>query len=313
MQGIVVISHGTVDSLEQLPAFLRNIRRGHEPPPELVAEIARRYEAIGGRSPLNDITREVARKLEARLGVPVRTCGRLFAPYPASALGELASLGVKSVVVLPLAQHSAKIYGDSVREAAAQLGGSIDVAAAGNWGREPALLEAFAGAIDSALEPLTGEQLGATTLVMSAHSLPVAASLAGDPYESEVLASASAVEARLARRPGRVVTCFQSQGQSQRSGPAGRPLEWLGPDLRRILVLAREAGSSRVLVAPVGFLADHVEILYDLDIEARAWAEELGLAFSRTASLNASDALIEALAGVAAPLLSPRSVEGALP
>jgi ferrochelatase len=96
--------------------------------------------------------------------------------------------------------------------------------------------------------------------------------------------------------------CFQSQGMSQ--GPGGRPVEWMGPDLRKALEQEKARGAKRVVIAPIGFLADHVEILYDLDIEARAWAEELGLVASRTASLNADDAFIDALVAVITPYLA---------
>lgn len=304
MKGLIVIVHGTVDSVSQLPEFLANIRRGHAPSPELVAEVTRRYEAIGGRSPLNDITRALTAKLSVALGLPARACGRLFAPYPREAIRSLADeLGgrLTELVVLPLAQHSATLYVDAVREAAkAELGDAVQVVGPGNWGRNERLARAFAARVDDALRDLTDAELAATTLIFSAHSLPVAVVRAGDPYEAEARAAASAIEERLARAPGRVVVAFQSQGMS--AGPGGRPVEWMGPDLRATFEAARSAGHTRVVVAPVGFLADHVEILYDLDIEARAWATELSLLFSRTASLNADDALVEVLVEVAREL-----------
>ncbi len=296
--GLVVIVHGTVESVAQLPEFLTNIRRGHAPPAELVAEVTRRYQAIGGRSPLNDITRALTEKLGAALGVPATWCGRLFAPYPRDAVRALATQhpGLTELLVLPLAQHSAALYVDAVRDAArAELGAEIRVLGPGNWGQEPLLLAAFARRVDEALAGLSEAELARTSVVFSAHSLPVAVVRAGDPYETEVRASARSIEALLGRRPGRLAVCFQSQGLST----GARPIEWMGPDLRQTMVSEREAGQTRVVVAPVGFLADHVEILYDLDIEARAWADELNLQFSRTASLNADDGLVRALCQVA--------------
>ena len=137
---------------------------------------------------------------------------------------------------------------------------------------------------------------------MTAHSLPKAVVDAGDPYEREVRASAEAVAAAVRARVDAAVppvVAFQSQGMA-----GAAPVEWLGPDLRAALDTVKAQGSSRVVFAPIGFLADHVEVLYDLDIEARAMAAERGLAYARMPSLNADDDFIEVLAGVARPLLS---------
>jgi ferrochelatase len=268
--------------------------------------VRRRYEAIGGRSPLNDICGELAAKLEALVGVSTRVAMRLWHPYPKDVLPELAREGFERVAVLPLAQHSAKIYGDAVKEAAADLakagGPSLDVACPPNWGREPKLTLAYASAIRKALAELPAAARAKTALVMTAHSLPVAVVRAGDPYEAEVAASAAAiVDALGADAPAHRVVAFQSQGMG--TGPGGRPIEWLGPDLPSEIVRAAGRGDTHVLVAPIGFLADHVEILYDLDIEAAAWAREHGLTLSRTRSLNAEPLLVEALAAALSPLL----------
>ena len=298
---VVLVAHGTVDELDELPEFLTNIRRGRAPPPELLAEVRRRYEAIGGSSPLNAINREVARRLEERLGVPVRTANRLFRPYPKEVLEPLARAGVRRVFVVPLAQHSASIYGESVKQAAREAGLDLEVVAAVNWGRTPELTEAFARSIASTLADVPSGERDRTTLLMTAHSLPVSIIEAGDPYETEVRASSEDIAARVRElAPGQFVdhtVAFQSQGMS--TGPGGRPMQWLGPDLRARLEVMAARGRKEVVVAPIGFLADHVEILYDLDIEARGWADELGITIRRPASLNASDGLVDALAVVA--------------
>lgn len=296
--GVVLVAHGTVDSLDDLPEFLANIRRGQAPTPELLAEVRRRYEAIGGRSPLNTINRELAGKLEAALGVPVRAANRLFRPYPKEVLAELAGLGVTRVVGLPLAQHSAAIYGEAVKAAAREVSGIEEVVCAPNWGRRPALVRAFADAI--AKVAASG---GERALVTTAHSLPVSVIASGDPYEREVRASADDVVHELASRGVRFaehVVAFQSQGMS--SGPSGRPVEWMGPDLRSALEGLASRGRKEVVLAPLGFLADHVEILYDLDIEAKGWAKDLGIVLSRSASLNAGEGIVSALAELARAL-----------
>lgn len=300
---VLLFAHGTVDALDELPEFLANIRRGHPAPPELLAEVRRRYEAIGGSSPLNRINRELATKLAARLGVAperVRLANRLFRPYPKDVLAELARTGARRVIVVPLAQHSSQVYGEAAKQAATDAKLDIGITPAPNWGRLPALTDAFARSIVSVLEEVPEAERAHTALLLTAHSLPVSVIEAGDPYEKELRASAEDVAARARElAPGGFAehaVAFQSQGMS--TGPGGRPMAWLGPDLRASMEALRARGMRRIVVAPIGFLADHVEILYDLDIEARSWADEMGLVLRRAPSLNASDALVEALVAV---------------
>ncbi len=319
---VVLIAHGTVDDLADLPQFLANIRRGHAPPPELVSEVRRRYEAIGGRSPLTDICRSLGRELEATLGLPVRLAMRLFAPYPKEVLADLAKDGRDHIAVVPLAQHSAKIYVTSVAEAAAELAKadvtgatSFTVRGADNWGRTPSLLAAFEGACRDALlgaGASSAEEVAKTTILFTAHSLPRFIIDAGDPYDLEVREAARELGERLTTSPAfaglDVRVCYQSQGMSQPSR-GGKPPEWLGPDLKAAFSDIAESGKTRVVVAPIGFLADHVEILYDLDIEAMAWAKEQSLSFSRTRSLNDSKPMVRAIADVARGVLAELGVE----
>lgn len=299
LEAVLLAAHGTVDDLADLPEFLANIRHGHAAPPELVREVERRYRAIGG-SPLNATNLELARKLEARLGIPVRLANRLFRPYPSEVLSELAALGARRVHVVPLAQYSAAVYGDAVRRAAKEVfgatNGAVELTCAPNWGSTPALVGAFASSIERALDRAPSWSAAPVTVLFSAHSLPLRVLEAGDPYEQEVRASAERVAAELSRRrPGAAIdhiVAFQSQGMS----PAGgRPVAWLGPDLVATLEALRGRGVRRVLFSPIGFLADHVEILYDLDVEAAAACEALGLSMRRAPSLNAETPLVEVL------------------
>jgi ferrochelatase len=308
---LVLIAHGTVEKLSDLPAFLQNIRRGHPAPPDVLAEVRRRYEAIGGKSPLTDISRSLAKKLEARLGIPVRLAMRLWHPYPKEVLEDLVKDGVDRVAVVPLAQHSAKVYGAAVEAAAAEIekggGPHIALACAENWGQSEKLIDAFTASTEAALSTSTSTSTSTPTVVFTAHSLPTMIVKQGDPYESEVRASAKAIAEKLhASIDTRV--CFQSQGMG-----GG---DWMGPDLRTTLEeLANAGGKKSVLIAPIGFLADHVEILYDLDIEAMGWAKDLGLSLTRTQSLNDGDALVAAVESVARPLierLSHAAKEGAV-
>jgi ferrochelatase len=145
LDAYVLLSHGTVDAVADIPEFLRNIRRGHEGPPELVAEVTRRYAAIGG-SPLNRINGQVAVLLEARLQRPVRLANRLWNQYPREVLGTLYREGARSVGVIALAPHSAHVYNDAAADAAPAFDG-LTLHCAGNWGRSTLLTDAFAAAI----------------------------------------------------------------------------------------------------------------------------------------------------------------------
>jgi ferrochelatase len=211
-------------------------------------------------------------------------------------LTELAEEGIERVVVVPLAQHSADVYAEAVERAAGELAGAtLKVTRAVNWGGEPALTHAFAYEIRRAFEETPASLRPVTLLLMTAHSLPLSVIQGGDRYEDEVRASAAAIARDLGPATPPIAVAFQSQGMG-----GG---QWLGPDLPAALEAARASGKKHILVAPIGFLADHVEILYDLDIEAKALAAELGLTLARTRSLNASEGLIDALENVARPLL----------
>ncbi len=282
---VLLVSHGTMASLDELPSFLASIRRGHPAPPELLEEVRRRYQAIGGESPLLAINERVARKLAERTQLATYSAARHGSPPLRGVLERMLADGVQRVVVLPLGQYSAPIYEAAVREAGADL--PLTFVAAANWGQHPALLGLYANKVEQALAAVGAP----ARVLLSAHSLPQAVIDAGDPYEREFRAAATAI-ARLANVDNARIV-FQSQGMSK--GPGGRPVQWLGPDLDAAMQEAVRDGESRVIVAPVGFLADHVEILYDLDIEAKARAEALGLQFSRTESLNDDNAFVSVL------------------
>jgi ferrochelatase len=281
-QAVLLVSHGTVESLDDLPAFLRNVRRGREAPPELVAELRRRYEAIGG-SPLERINQRVAQKLEAALGVPVRSASRLWRPY----VKDVAQgIDADRICLLPLAQHSAHVYAEAAKR---EIAGR-EVVCADNWGQTPGLLDAFA---ERALELASSD----AALLLTSHSLPRSVVAAGDPYEREVRASAAGVIERVGSAFAETMVAFQSQG------PGADASTWLGPSLPEALdELAKRR--KRVVVAPIGFLADHVEILYDLDIEAKAMAEARGLGLARTESLNDADDFVAVLADLAREMLA---------
>ena len=291
MLGVLLGYHGTVSNSDDVPEFVRNIRHGHAAPAEVIAEVRRRLEFIGG-SPLTRITEEQAQALEARLGIPVRSAARLWHPYPKDVVRELAALGVTQLVSLPLAPQSVAIYHPSVVAAASEHG--IEVLPAVSWGHEPALIEAFVEAVSEAASRLSVER-ARIAVVLSAHSLPRRVIDAGDGYEREFYAMAQIVARALVVEgfaADSIRTAFQSQGLGTRDA-------WLGPDLQSTFVELAEK-HRHLLVAPIGFVTEHVETLYDIDVEARAVADALGFeGFSRMPALDTRPRFIDAVEAVA--------------
>jgi ferrochelatase len=285
-QAVLLVSHGTVDDLDDLPAFLKNVRHGREAPVELARELRKRYDAIGG-SPLDAINVRLAGKLEKKLGVPVRRASRLWKPYVKDVVAELGELS--RISVIPLAQHSAHVYGVAAKR---DLGDRAEVVCAENWGQRTDLLDAFA----LRARALAGKD---AALVLTAHSLPMRVIVAGDAYEKETRAAAKGVIDRVGGDFAETRVAFQSQGFGDG--------EWLGPGIPETLDALTQSGGGkvkRVVFAPIGFLADHVEILYDLDVEAKSLAEQRGLAYARTPSLDDSDDFVAILADIAKELLA---------
>jgi ferrochelatase len=200
------------------------------------------------------------------------------------------------VVLVPMAQFSSPIYCDHAKARAAEVGlGHLSFVCVPNWGNDDRLHDSFVRRGRAAIAEL-GDRAASTRLLVTAHSLPVMVVRAGDPYEREFRAAAERYLAAVGSLVGSTRVVFQSQGQS--AGPGGRPMEWLGPDLPAAIAEAKAEGVRHLLVAPIGFLADHVEILYDLDIEAKQWAQEAGMGLSRTASLNDDDDMIQTIASL---------------
>lgn len=264
---VVASCHGTVASLEDLPAFINNIRRGRPAPPELIAEVRHRFELIGG-SPLMAITAAQARALETRIGLPVVVVARLWHPYPHEVMPNLVEQGIRTVISLPLAPQSVDVYHASIREAAAKHL-ELSVMTVPAWGMEPALIDAFVETIDEALAGMDVVAARTIPIVLTAHSLPRRVIAAGDAYEKQFREMAGAVAARYESRGFVARVAFQSQGATNEP--------WLGPDLPETFAELARNGAKTVLIAPIGFVAEHVETLYDLDIEAPTLAKKAGI------------------------------------
>lgn len=275
------MAHGTVSDVSELPAFLRNIRRGRPAPAGLLEELTERYRYIGG-SPLLELTRAQARAVGERLGVPTFVAMRLWHPYLEEVLPEAA--GLRRLCVVPLAPFSVDVYRAAAEKSFAEVPAAPEPLFVKPWGSEPALVEAHAACVRAAL----GEHLEHTEVVLTAHSLPLVAIRSGDAYCAEFEACTRAVSKALGK------TChvaYQSQGVD-----GG---DWLGPGIEETLVSLAEAGATTVAIAPIGFLADHVETLYDLDVAAVEQARLLGLELVRVPALNTHPGLVDAIATIA--------------
>lgn len=282
--GVLVTSHGSVESLDEIPGFLARIRGGRPVSQELVAETTRRYRLIGA-SPLLRATQEQAALVERHLRMPVLVGMRLSEPGLDQAFARAAELELERLLVLPLAPYSVHVYvaaAEAARKRREEQGGAVPtLVAVPPWGTQSDLVRAHAQAIRTRLEP-------ESRLILTAHSLPLAALRGGDPYERLVRESAEAVGKELGRSYD---LAFQSQGVD-----GG---EWLGPTLRQALEQAKADGARRIVLAPFGFLTEHVETLYDLDVEARGWCDALGLELVRVPALGTAPGLIDALVALA--------------
>jgi protoporphyrin/coproporphyrin ferrochelatase len=281
-RAVLLMAHGTPASLDQMPEYLRIVRGGRQPSPELVAEMTRNYSAIGGRSPLTEITEAQASALRSRLGpgVPVAVGMRNWQPFIGQAISTLVSMGADRIVGIPLApQFSTLSVQKYLDAAAAALPPGVAFEPVRSFHAHPSLLSAFASRIGEAV-PQPGE-----AIVFTAHSLPSRVVASGDGYPREVAETAEGV-ARVAGIE-RYVQAYQSAGRT--------PEPWIGPDLNEIIRTRAAEGIARFLVVPIGFVCDHTEILFDIDVQARATARESGVSLRRTESLNASPAFIDVL------------------
>jgi protoporphyrin/coproporphyrin ferrochelatase len=288
--GVLVMAYGTPATPDDIEGYYTHVRRGRPPTSELLADLTRRYEAIGGTSPLLERTREQAEGIGAALGdgFQVELGMKHAPPFIEDGVAALAKAGIDRAVGLVLAPHysSLSVGEYAARAEAAAAGAGLTLAMVRSWHLEPAYLDLLAGFVREELARLRDAQ--PVEVVFTAHSLPVRILDMGDPYPGQLAETAAAVAERAA--VDRWSVGWQSAGRT--------PEPWIGPDILDVLPSLAGAGVAGVVVCAAGFVADHLEVLYDLDVEARALAGRLGLAFTRTRSLNADPAFCTALAGV---------------
>lgn len=296
---VLLMAYGGPDSLADIEPYLLDVRGGRETPAHLVEEVRARYAQVGGRSPLLGITRAQAQALAARLnadpsGPRVRAYVgmRHWSPWIRDAVAEIVADGLRQVVAVCMAPHYSRMsigaYFKRLAEAQEALGVALDVAKVETWHAHPRFVAAVAEKVQAALGRFAAPERA--QVVFTAHSLPAALTEQGDPYADQVQETARLLAARLALPDGNWRVCYQSAGASS--------TRWLGPAVEEVVAQLADDGHKDILVAPIGFVADHVETLYDLDIECRRLATEHGARLERMESLNASPSFVEALAAI---------------
>lgn len=301
------MAYGTPNSLDEVEPYYTDIRSGRKPTPENLHELIERYRQVGGRTPLLDITRDQAQALQANLGDDFRVYIGMkhWQPYIRDAVGDIVRNGHRRVIALALAPHYSRFsidgYVQRVREAlssAQPMRLEPEVTFVESWNDHPLYLRALAEKMEAAQELFALNGWEGIQVVFSAHSLPERILQNNDPYPQELQETCEGVAGLVGLRREAWRFAYQSAG---RTGE-----KWLGPDILQTLDEISAEGNRRVLIAPIGFVADHLEVLYDIDVECAARAKTLGLELRRTESLNASPIFIAALADIV------RQREGAL-
>ena len=299
--GILLLAHGAPDKLEDVPEFLLKVRGGRPLPPPAVEEITRRYAVIGGGSPLRAHTERQARALAERLRVPVYVGMRNWHPYIAAAVERMATDGVERAVAVCLAPQNSRtsvgLYRRALDEARARVAPGLEVSFVENWHDQPLLIRAFAEKLRAAVTKARAAAGGEVPVILTAHSVPERTIAAGDPYDQQVRDTAARVAAAAGCSDWKLA--YQSQGMTSES--------WLGPTVESLLDELSRAGKRNVVVAPIGFVCDHVEVLYDVDVAFRDYAQARGITLWRTESLNDSPLLIEALAALVLEAIRARA------
>ena len=300
---VLLMAYGTPETPEQVEPYFTHIRGGRTPSPEAVERLRTKYEKVGGATPLLAITRDTAAALERALAdagapCPVYTGMKHWHPYIAEVLETMASDGIESFTAIALAPHYSRMsiggYRKYIEEGAAKLGRDFDVTFVERWHDRPEFVEMMADLVREGLRQFDASERDDVTVVFSAHSLPERIRTWNDPYESELLDSSR----RVADAAGLHDWRFAWQSAGETADP------WLGPDILDYLETLHAEGVRNVLQVPIGFVSEHLEILWDIDYEAKTKARELGMTLHRTQLPNSSAPLVRA---VAAAILAAES------
>jgi protoporphyrin/coproporphyrin ferrochelatase len=294
-EAVLLLAHGSPEKPEDVPVFLRNITSGRPISPETMKEVEHRYSLIGS-SPLLKHTRAQAEGLRHETGLPVYIGMRNWHPYIPATVEQMLNDGVTRAAAICLAPHNSRTsVGLYRRSAFAEAGDKIKLEFVESWHDHPLLIQAFAEKLAPAWKQICEPTQTKVPVIFTAHSVPRRTIEAGDPYEAQAKETAALVAARLPEIK-EWKFAFQSQGMS-----GG---EWIGPTVEETILQLKAVGHRAVLMQPIGFVCDHVEVLYDIDIGFKQFAREQGMQLDRTESLNASPTFAVALAALARKALA---------
>ena len=288
---VLLLAHGTADSLDDIPEFLRYVTGGRPVPPQVIEEVRHRYSLIG-HSPMNEITARQGELLAQKLDIPVYIGMRNWKPFIPDVVKKIASDGIERVIAICLAPQNSRTSVGLYRKAVEGDSGppfSLDFVE--SWHDHPLLVEAFVEKLRSGWSAACREASEPLPIIFTAHSVPQRTIAEGDPYETQTRETAALVAKAAVLNSTDWTFAFQSQGMS---GGA-----WLGPTVEDTISGLKAKGHSGVFVQPIGFLCDHVEVLYDIDIAFKDFAQKQVMRLWRAESLNESALLIGALADIA--------------
>lgn len=302
---VILLAYGGPDSLDDIPEYLLDIRGGRPTPQELIDDITSRYRQIGGKSPLLDITNKLAAKVSSQINLPVYVGMRHWPPYIGDVVGRMVGDGVRQVVAICMAPHYSLLsigkYKEKLEAAIAEcresIGEDIDLTFIESWHVQPAYLDGIVRYVRQTLARWPESQQEQVKIIFTAHSLPSFILQKGDPYDSQLRETASLLAGRLELAADRWTFSYQSAALT------GTP--WLGPQIEELVPDLAAAGQRDLLIAPIGFIADHVEILYDIDIGVQEIARANDVRVERTPMLNASQPLVETLVALIGDALQP--------
>lgn len=287
---VLLLAHGSPDTVEEVPEFLLQVTGGRPLPDQVVQEVKHRYGLIG-HSPLTELTLKQGKLLEHELDIPVYVGMRNWKPIIADAVKAMIANGIQRSVVICLAPQNSRTSVGLYHSALSANAPPFAIDFVESWHDHPLLITAFAEKLRSGWHRACREARATVPIIFTAHSVPLRTITEGDPYEAQAKETASLVAREASLTDEQWAFAFQSQGMS---GGA-----WLGPTVEDTILGMRERGHRHVFIQPIGFLCDHVEVLYDIDIGFKQFAEKHGLQLSRAESLNGSPLLAKALAELA--------------
>jgi protoporphyrin/coproporphyrin ferrochelatase len=286
---VLLLAHGTPDRIEEIPAYLANVTSGRPLPPAVVEEIQHRYSLIG-HSPLTEITLQQSAHISEELGLPTYVGMRNWKPYIRDTVLRMAADGITHALAICLAPHNSRtsvgLYRRAVIGETGKAPFTVDFVP--EWHAEPLLIRAFSEKLRDGWSRACLEANAPVPVLFTAHSVPVRTIEAGDNYERQTRETATLVAASVPEIAGHWHFAFQSQGMS-----GG---EWLGPTVESVIQELAAAGHRYLFVQPIGFVCDHVEVLYDIDIAFKNFAATQGIVLTRAESLNDSVLFARAVA-----------------